>query len=68
VDCIGLGSGQEQVRSPCEFGIEPAGSIKMLGNYRLFYQLEASRVVFSSIESASRTKTQLGSILGMFCT
>jgi hypothetical protein len=44
------GSGWGQVKSSCEFGIEPSGSNKMLGNYRVSKQLGISRVVLSSIE------------------
>jgi uncharacterized protein (UPF0262 family) len=38
------------MESSCEFGIEPSGFHKMLGNYRVASQLVASRVVLSSTE------------------
>jgi hypothetical protein len=41
------------VESSCEFGFEPSSSIKCLGNYRVAYQLVASRVVLSSTELLS---------------
>jgi hypothetical protein len=41
------------VESSCEFGIEPAGSMKCLGNYRVAPQLVVSLVVLSSVEIAS---------------
>jgi hypothetical protein len=40
----------EQVESSCESGNELAGSIKLLGNYRVATQLVASRIVLSSEE------------------
>jgi hypothetical protein len=38
------------VESCCEFCIEPTGSMKLPGNYRV-----ASRVVFSSVELVTGT-------------
>jgi hypothetical protein len=41
------------VKSSCELGNEPSGSIKMPGIYRVAAQLVASRVVLSSTELVS---------------
>jgi hypothetical protein len=46
VVCTGLG----QVENSCDFGDEPSGFHKMLGNYRVATQLVAPGVVASSIE------------------
>jgi hypothetical protein len=43
------------VESSCEFGIEPFGFHKVLGNYRASKQLGISRVVLSSIELVIRS-------------
>jgi hypothetical protein len=41
------------VKSSCELGNEPSGSIKMLGICRVAAQLAASRVVLGSTELVS---------------
>jgi hypothetical protein len=55
LDLSGSGKGQEE--SSGEFGDEPSGFNKMLGNYRVASQLVASRVVLSSIELVSHRVT-----------
>jgi hypothetical protein len=51
------GSGQGQVESSCEFGIEPSGFINCWETIEVSKQLGISRVVFSSMELVSFLET-----------
>jgi hypothetical protein len=48
VDWIGLAQDKDRWRAR-ELGIEPSGSMEMLGDYRVSKQLGISRVVLSSM-------------------